>query len=434
MLPPRASRSAAPASLGEWLAFIERQHSKPVDLTLERARTVLGRLALRFSFRSLTVAGTNGKGSVCAMLDSILRASGYRTAFYSSPHLLRYNERVRIGGEEASDASLCEAFAAVEAARDGVPLTYFEFGTLAALWLFTRAEPQVVVLEVGLGGRLDTVNLVDPDVAIVTTVGVDHVEYLGPTREDIGREKAGIFRPGRPAICGDADPPRSLLDVATQVGADLRLIDRDFGFAAENGQWRYWSRSRRRGGLPLPALRGRFQLGNAATALAALEAIGADLPVSAGAVRAGLLDVDWPARFQVLPGQPTVVLDVAHNPAAAKVLAESLAAMGAHGRRYAVFGVLADKDVAGIVRALGEQVDRWLVATLEGPRGVAAPALRAALVAAGVDAARVSEHDSPALAFAAAREQCRVPDRIIVFGSFLTVAAVMEALADARKR
>lgn len=431
---PRAPGAAPPGSLPEWLAFIERQHSKPVDLSLDRAGAVLARLALRFAFRTFTVGGTNGKGSVCAMLDSILRAAGYRTAFYSSPHLLRYNERVRIGGEEASDAALCEAFAAVEGARHGVPLTYFEFGTLAALWLFARAEPEVVVLEVGLGGRLDAVNLVDPDVAVVTTVGIDHVDYLGATREDIGREKAGIFRSGRPAICGDADPPQSLLDVAVRVGADLRLIDRDFGFASENGQWRYWSGSRRRGGLPHPALRGRFQLGNAATALAALEASGDDLPVSAGAVRSGLLAVDWPARFQVLPGQPTIVLDVAHNPAAAHALAETLAAMGSGGTRYAVFGVLADKDVAGIVGALRDQVDLWLVATLEGPRGMAARSVRSALVAAGIDDARVSEYASPALAFAAAREQCRLPDRIIVFGSFLTVAAVMQALADARTR
>ncbi|MFL6570594.1 MAG: bifunctional folylpolyglutamate synthase/dihydrofolate synthase, partial [Burkholderiales bacterium] len=259
--------------LGEWLAYIERQHPKTIALGLERVARVFADLKIEIGCPVITVAGTNGKGSTCAMLESILRAAGYRTGLYTSPHLLRYNERVRVAGVEASDEALAESFSAVEHARLEVPLTYFEFGTLAALWLFSRARIEAAILEVGLGGRLDAVNIVDPDCAVLTSVGIDHVDYLGATREEIGREKAGIFRPGRPAVIAEPDPPRSVLDAA---GDQLRL-GKDFGYEVQPGQWTYWGPGARRGGLAYPALRGRIQLANAAAAICALGTL--ELPV-----------------------------------------------------------------------------------------------------------------------------------------------------------
>jgi dihydrofolate synthase/folylpolyglutamate synthase len=398
---------------------------RPIDLSLDRVREVHRRLGAALACPVITVTGTNGKGSTSAILESILRAAGYRTVLYTSPHLLRYNERVRIDGQEAGDVALCEAFAAVEAARGGVTLTYFEYGTLAALWLFARAAPDVAILEVGLGGRLDAVNVIDADVAVLTSVGIDHVDYLGPTREDIGREKAGIFRAGRPAICADPDPPASVADEAKRIGADLRLVDRDFGYVVEPGQWSWWSVRSRRAGLPHPALRGRFQLANAAAALAALEALAIRVPVPAGAVRAGLVDVQWSGRFQVFPGQPAVILDVAHNVHAAAALAETLAAMERNGLTWAVFGMLSDKDCAGVVAALRDQVDRWIPVGLPGPRGQSASALEAALRAAGVPPSAITPQADAATGYRAACGAAGRADRIVVFGSFLTVAAVL---------
>ncbi len=311
-------------------------------------RAVHARLAAEIRCPVVTVAGTNGKGSTCAMLESILRCAGFRVGLYTSPHLVAYNERVRIDGNDATDAALIAAFDAVEDARvatrgtDGAPvaLTYFEFGTLAALWLFARANLDVLVLEVGLGGRLDAVNVVDPDVAVLTSVAIDHVDYLGPTREDIGREKAGIFRAGRPAVCADPAPPASVVAAAQASGAQLLVIGRDYGYVNEGRQWRFRGPRGERFGLPVPALRGAYQLANAATVLAVLDLLHARLPVSAGAVREGLLAVTLPGRFQVLPGRPVTVLDVAHNPHAARALADALADMGylpgdARGARHA---------------------------------------------------------------------------------------------------
>jgi len=416
-----------PATLAAWLAYLETLHPKTIALGLERVKDVHARMDASLACPVITVTGTNGKGSTCAMLEAILRSAGYSTGLYSSPHLLRYNERVRISGEPQDDAAIVDAFNAVEDARGDTALTYFEYGTLAALYAFARAKLDVAVLEVGLGGRLDAVNIVDADVAVVTTIALDHMDYLGPTRESIAFEKAGIFRAGRPAVCAEPDPPSPLVAHARDISAPLFQIGRDFGYVAAEGQWRYWGPGGERFGLPVPALRGAYQLANAATALAALGLLQHRVHIPANAIREGLCGVSLAGRFQVLPGRPSIVLDVAHNPHAARALAATLGAMGYFPETLAVFGMLADKDIAGVIAALAARVDRWFVATVPGPRGASADALRAQLTSAGVASAAIRTFDDIETAFAAAREAAGEADRIIVFGSFLTVAAAMDA-------
>jgi dihydrofolate synthase / folylpolyglutamate synthase len=419
------------SGLDAWLDRIERQHHRPIDLTLERSRAVAEHLDIRFSCPVITVGGTNGKGSTCAMLESILRCAGYRVGLYTSPHLLRFNERARIDGGSPADAALIEQFEVVEAARGEISLTYFEFTTLAILRLFQQARLDAVVLEVGLGGRLDTVNLVDADCAIVTSVDLDHMDYLGPTREHIGFEKAHIYRAGRPAICADPQPPRSLLEVAKKLAADLWLFGRDFNYQGDRQQWNYAGRALRRTSLPYPALRGANQLLNASGALAALEALADRLPVSQQAVRQGLLAVDLPGRFQVLPGRPAVILDVAHNPHAAAVLAQNLDTMGFFPETYAVFGMLRDKDIAGVVKMIGGRVDHWYVGGTIGARGADAASVAQIVHAAlGLQGTTTIEgFDSVAVAYDAAARRAAPQDRIVVFGSFTTVADVMRSLS-----
>jgi dihydrofolate synthase/folylpolyglutamate synthase len=417
--------------LAEWLDYIERIHPKSIQLGLERVAKVRDAMGRSSPAVLLTVAGTNGKGSTCAMLESILLAAGYKVGLYTSPHLLRYNERVRLDGVPASDERLCAAFEAVERARRDVTLTYFEFGTLAAWEIFTSQRLDAVILEVGLGGRLDAVNAYDTDCALLTSVDFDHMDYLGDTRERIGYEKAGIFRAGKPAIVADRDPPRSVLDHAGAVGADIRLIGRDFGFLEQGEQGMYWGENVRRGGLALPALRGRSQLANAAAALAALDALRARLPVAMQDVRNGFAQVELPARFQVLPGRPTVVLDVAHNPQAAGVLADNLAGMGFHPATHAVFGMLKDKDIGGVCRALKDRFSTWFAADLAVPRGASADTLANALRAAGASGEVVC-FKNPLEAYAAARKRSGENDRIVVFGSFHTVAEVMQEIEATR--
>jgi len=394
---------------------------------------VHARLDARLDCPVITVGGTNGKGSICAMIDAILRAAGYRVGLYLSPHLLRYNERVRIDGREARDAALCESFAAVEAARGDVPLTYFEFGTLSAFWLFARARPDAMVLEVGLGGRLDAVNVVDPDCAVLGAIGIDHTDYLGASREAIGREKAGILRTGRPAVIGDANPPQSLLDAARSIGARLLRLGEAFGYEAQGDQWRYWGPSGRRVSLAYPALRGQMQLANAASAICALESMAARLPVSMQDVRRGLARVTLPGRFQVLPGRPSVVLDVAHNPQAAEVLATNLGASGYARETIAVVGMLADKDIDGVIAALASRITRWELASLPGPRGASAAQLEAALRRVDVRTAAAC-HASPLAAYRAARDRADDDDKIVVFGSFLTVGEIAAHLEATQNR
>jgi dihydrofolate synthase/folylpolyglutamate synthase len=386
----------------------------------------------------ILVGGTNGKGSTCAMLERILLAAGYRVGLYTSPHLLHYNERVRINGVAADDASLCAAFARVEQAREGVALTYFEFGTLAAWEVFAAAALDAIILEVGLGGRLDATNVYRPACAIVTGVDLDHMDFLGADREAIGREKAGIFRGGIPAICGDPRPPRSLMAHAEAIGAGLQVMGRNFGYLRQEQQWLYWGPAARsadqrgktepirRGGLALPALRGDAQLANAACALAALDALHQDLPVAMKDIRKGLSEVELAGRFQVLPGRPTVVLDVAHNPQAANVLAANLGDMSFYRNTWAVFGMLADKDIDGVIGALRERVTYWLPCTLQGRRAASADVLAGRLQFTGIHVA--GRFASPAAALVHAQESAGEDDRILVFGSFLTVAAALQML------
>jgi dihydrofolate synthase/folylpolyglutamate synthase len=434
------SATTGPRTLAEWLAFIETLHPKAIAMGVERVASVAARMGVRIDCPVVTVAGTNGKGSTCAFVEAMYRRAGFRTGLYTSPHILRYNERVRIDGEEASDDALARAFAAVEIARargagngaeGATPLTYFEYGTLAALRLFADARLDVLILEVGLGGRLDAVNIVDADVAVVTTVDIDHVEWLGSTREAIGGEKAGIFRAGRQAICGDAEPPHSLIAHAARIGAPLWRIGVDYRYHVDGGQWRYEGPGGNRYGLPIPALRGGYQLRNAATALAVIDALRNCLPVAAGAVREGLVHVELAGRFQVLPGRPAIVLDVAHNVQAARALADTLAAMGFFPRTFAVFGMLADKDIDGVVHAIAPRIDRWYVATLPGPRGASRERLAASLANAGVRTDDIRIFDDVAQAFDQARADANDTDRIAAFGSFLTVAAASLA---ARRR
>jgi dihydrofolate synthase/folylpolyglutamate synthase len=416
-----------PTTLAGWLEHIERLHPQAIAMGLDRVLEVRRRLVLDPAFPVITVGGTNGKGSACAMLEAILDLAGYRVGCYSSPHLLRYSERVRIARAEAVDADLVRAFSAVEAARGSVPLTYFEMGTLAAMWLFAERRIEVAVLEVGLGGRLDAVNAFDADCAVVTAVDIDHVDLLGGDRESIGYEKAGIFRAGRPAICGDPDPPARLVRHAAGIGARLLRVGVDFGFTVQNGQWQYWGPRGKRNALPHPALRGAPQLGNAATAITALESLRERLPVTANDIRSGLLRADIPGRFQVLPGRPSVILDVAHNPQAARALARSIAAMSGGGRTYAVFSMLKDKDMAGVVAALKAAIAHWFIAGLEVGRGAPVEQLDAVLAAAGIEArtrcADIAE------AYAQACDMATENDRIVVFESFYTVASVMRIRA-----
>ncbi|WP_343599754.1 bifunctional tetrahydrofolate synthase/dihydrofolate synthase [Pseudomonas sp.] len=417
-------------SLGEWLAYLEQLHPSAIDMGLERSQKVLARLALgKLAPRVVTVTGTNGKGSTCAFVASLLRAQGLRVGVYSSPHLLRYNERVLIDGQEASDERLCEAFAAVEAARGEISLTYFEMGTLAAFWLFYQSQLDAVVLEVGLGGRLDTVNVVDADLALVTSIGVDHVDYLGDTRELVAFEKAGIFRAGKPALCGDLDPPRPLLDKAAELAAPLFLRGRDFDLASGDGGWD-WRGVTADGkpvelhGLPLLDL----PMENATLALQAYLLMG--LPWDAGQIRQALLDTRITGRLdrRQLTWQGRAVdllLDVGHNPHAAEYLARRLAARPLKGRRLAVFGLLADKDLQGVIAPLHELVDEWAVAPLHTPRSRPAAELAAALTNHG---AAVKSYASVDAALEGQCAQATADDQILLFGSFFCVAEALEWL------
>lgn len=413
--------TTATRSLSEWLAWLETQHPKAIDLGLERVGQVADRLQARQpGCPVITVGGTNGKGSTVATLVSIYRAAGLRVGSYTSPHILAFNERICVDGRPVDDATLVQAFAIVEAARADVSLTYFEFTTLAAFVIFRQAKLDVLVLEVGLGGRLDAVNLIDADVAVVTSIGIDHVEYLGDSREKIAIEKAGIFRRGRPAICGDDDPPASLLAAAGTAGAVLLCKHRDFDFRDDGESWSWHDAARQLGDLPRPAL----ALTNAATAVAAVFA--APLTVSEAALREGLRLAALPGRLQTVATAPLVLLDVAHNPHGATFLMQQLPLAAAGQQTHAVFAMLADKDIAGVIDACLGHVDHWHVADLAVPRGAAAERLLPLLLERGCHVA--GRYPGVASALAAARQQVRPADRILVFGSFYTVAAAQQAL------
>jgi len=410
------------ARLDDWLEWQQAAHPSAIELGLERVSRVLARTGWGGPRQPvITVGGTNGKGSCVALLESLLRAGGYRVGTFTSPHLVDYRERIRIDGTWASEASLVAAFERIADALGNDSLTFFEFNTLAALLVFESAAPDVLVLEVGLGGRLDAVNVVDPDVAGVVSIGLDHMEWLGPDVEAIGREKAGIFRRGRPAIVGTPSPPRSVVEVATALGATLRLCGRDFHAALRgDGRWDYRDALGTLEALPAPALEGAVQVGNAATALAALRELTDRLPLSRAAIENGLRDVRLPGRFQRIPDAAGIewVFDVAHNPAAAAVLAGNLALYPARGRTLAVCGMLGDKDVAGVLGPLRGMVDGWYAATTDGPRALRDTELASRAAQCGIDMAAAGGV-CEAMRLVAGRAQ--PGDRVVVFGSFLTV-------------
>ena len=414
-------------TLQEWLDFCERLHPVTIDMGLDRVRQVAERLGLRFDCPVITVAGTNGKGSTCAMLEAILLQAGYRTGVYTSPHLVHFEERCRLSGQSTSGADLAEAFAAVNAARGEISLTYFEFSTLAILWHMSRAGLDVVILEVGLGGRLDAVNIVDADCAVITSIDLDHTAILGNDRETIGREKAGIMRAGRPVVVSDPVPPQSVVDHAQAVGADLWRFGRDFNFSGDKQQWSWAGRGRRYSGMAYPALRGANQLINASGVLAALDALRARIPVTAQAVRNGLAMVELPGRFQIVPGEPVLVLDVAHNPHSVAALAENLDAMGFYPTTHAVFGAMADKDLAPMLERVNPLIDRWYFTDLPLPRASTAVALQQAWQSQNKRKdVSCSVHADPHAALQAAISAADPADRIVVFGSFYTVGGVLK--------
>ena len=402
---------------------------------LERVGEVKKRMGLQPQCPVVVVAGTNGKGSVCAYLSQIYTQAGFKVGTLTSPHLLRYNERIAVNTRPVEDAAIVASFERIEAARAGISLTYFEFNTLAAVDIFIREKVDVMVLEVGLGGRLDAVNVFDADCAVVTSVDLDHQAFLGDTVEQVAFEKAGVFRSGKPAICGQTPPPESLRRHAGEIGAELLLIKRDFDFSTlENVQWSYRyhpqnsdGRTRNRNALPFPALRGAYQLSNAACALTVLECLGDRLPVDIAAIKRGLLLVENPGRFQVLPGRPLTALDVGHNPHAARALRRSLINLMFAEKRTAVFSILADKDIDGVIDIVKDQFDEWHIAPLDVPRGMTAEAFVRKLSEHGIENVKVFENIEKA--YRAALEKAGENDRIVVFGSFHTVAAVMAALS-----
>ncbi|MBC7394888.1 MAG: bifunctional tetrahydrofolate synthase/dihydrofolate synthase [Variovorax sp.] len=413
-------------TLADWLAHAERLHAKNIDLGLDRVRRVAARMGLKFDCPVITVAGTNGKGSTCAMLESILTHAGYRTAVYTSPHLVHFEERLRLAGEQVEAAKLLPHFAAVETAREEISLTYFELTTLALMRCAAAEKPDIVILEVGLGGRLDAVNIIDADCSVITSIDLDHMDFLGSDRESIGFEKAGILRTGKPAVVSDPMPPQSVIDHAKAIGADLWLFGRDFNVSGDPQQWGWPGRARRYSGMAYPALRGANQLINAAGALAALEAVRPLLPITAQAVRTGLAMVDLPGRFQIVPGQPSLVLDVAHNPHAVAALAENLDAMGFFPTTHAVFGVMVDKDLAAMFARIGPLIDRWYFTDLPTPRAAKAADMMALWQAQNTrtDVA-ATVHAAPLEALQAAIDRADPADRIVVFGSFFTVGGVL---------
>jgi len=442
-------------TLDDWLAHCERLHPTTIELGLARVQGVARQMGLHFDCPVITVAGTNGKGSSCAMLEAILGQAGYRTGLYTSPHLVHFEERCRIRGEIVQAEALLPHFARVEALRGETSLTYFEFTMLAIFSLLAASGLDVVILEVGVGGRLDSVNIIDADCALITSIDLDHMELLGKDRESIGREKAGIMRPGKPVVLSDPVPPQSVVKHAAEVGADLWLLGRDFNFSGDKLQWAWAGRAgagppqvrtapsggsaareaasvgaqngRRYAGLAYPALRGANQLLNAAGVLAALTALRDRLPVTAQAVRNGLGMVELPGRFQIISGQPTLVLDVAHNPHSVGALTENLDAMGFYPCTHAVFGAMADKDLAAMLARVGPLVDRWYFTDLPTARAASGAGLMARWQAGNTRPdVQALVFGSPVQALQAAIAAADPADRIVVFGSFYTVGAVLK--------
>lgn len=440
-------------TLAQWLAHIEAMHPRGIagiELGLDRVRAVSEQLGQQAALAALDtpvfmVSGTNGKGSVVAYLSNMLDRAGYKVGTYTSPHLIHFNERIRLNGVPVDDASLISAFAQVDAARlaADITLTYFEFTTLAAVQVFLAAGVEALVLEVGLGGRLDAVNIYEPSVSIVTGVALDHQDYLGDTREAIALEKIGIARTGKPVVIAEPDMPVPALKALAEQQALVYLIGEAFGFEplpGEEGkpsiQWRYWLRQpgaslesvQRRGGLAYPGLRGWMQLRNAAAAMTAIECLQSRLPVAMGAIRRGLLETELAGRFQVIPGPPDLVLDVAHNPEAAKVLAVNLDQLAFAHTQHGVLGLMADKDMSGVLVPLVKGITRWYLTPLDNPRSASVDEIRTVLLNLGVRDAQIESYENPQSAYAAARKNATESDRIVAFGSFLTVADILRDL------
>ncbi|MBP6563715.1 MAG: bifunctional tetrahydrofolate synthase/dihydrofolate synthase [Neisseriaceae bacterium] len=411
-------------TLAEWLAYFESVHPSTIDMGLSRVEAVRQRLQLVPRCPVITVSGTNGKGSVCAFLSKIYASAGFKVGTLTSPHLLRFNERIALNAEPVSDEEIVISLERIEAARGDVSLTYFEMNALAAVDVFDRHDVDVMVLEVGLGGRLDAVNVFDADCAVVTSVDLDHQAYLGDTIEAVAFEKAGIFRAGKPAVCGQNPVPESLAQHAASLGVPLSVYRQDFGYTTMDQQWRFTMGARNRHALPMPALRGQYQLANASCALAAIELMHPQLPIDIGAIKRGLVEVTNPGRFQVLPGRPTVVLDVGHNPHAARALVASLRQLPFAQKRIAVFAMLADKDIDGVIELCKDEFDEWYVASLtDMPRGASAEALVAKLNQHGIHELKTFANVTEA--YQAALLNVTENDRITVFGSFFTVAHVL---------
>ena len=420
-------------TLQDWLNHCERLHPQTIEMGLERVAQVAARLDLRWDCPVITVAGTNGKGSTCAMLESVYRHSGFKTGLYTSPHLVYFQERCRVNGQPVESDTLIPHFERVEAARGEISLSYFEFTSLALFSCLSAAQLDVVVLEVGLGGRLDAVNIIDADCAVITSVDLDHTELLGPDRESIGFEKAGIMRAGKPVVISDPAPPASLRAHAQALGADVWQVTDDVQFTGDSQQWMWKARGRTYSGLAYPALRGANQLLNAAGVLAVLEALRQQLPVTAQAIRLGLSKVEWPGRFQILPGQPAIVLDVAHNPHATAALAHNLDAMGFYPRTHAVLGAMADKDLPGLFKRLMPLVESWYFCDLPTPRAASARDLQQVWQSLSPPVAASSKlFAGPVQALAQAISQADPTDRILIFGSFFTVGAVLSHGIDGR--
>ena len=424
--------SKSTKNLAEWLSYIESLHPKSIAMGLDRVKQMIDRLNLHPKFTIITVAGTNGKGSTCAMLEQIYANAGYQVGCYTSPHLLRYNERVRINKQEVSDDALCAAFEAVDAGRvdendDVIALTYFEVGTLAAMWHFMQTGVDVAILEIGLGGRLDAVNAFEPNCSIVTSVDLDHQEFLGNTRESIGFEKAGVYRTSVPAICGDANPPLSLVTFAHEVKANFKRVHHDFDFTLDGvDSWRY-SAGEVTYQLPTPALKGAYQLSNAACAVCAVDSLQSRLPVTPAHIASAMRQVSLAGRFQTVSTSPHVILDVAHNPHAARALAANLnASRTPQGQTIAVFAMLADKDIQGVVQAVKDEIDLWYIAGIDNVRGASAEDL-AAIVSEIDPHAKFKTFQNANIAYQQACIDVGENDKILVFGSFYTVASVMQS-------
>jgi dihydrofolate synthase/folylpolyglutamate synthase len=417
-------------TLQQWLDWQLSLHPREIELGLERVAKVWSQMHQgAFPCPVITVAGTNGKGSSVAFLESILQAAGYRVGCYTSPHILRYNERIRIDGRELDDASICQSFERVDQAREDTALTFFEFGTLAALDCFSNASLDVVILEVGLGGRLDAVNILDADAVLITGVDLDHMDWLGDDLESIGREKAGVMRSSRPAVYAAPNPPVSVVEHAQSIGAMLYQAGESFGHKAGEQGWEWWSETRKRHSLPLPVMRGSFQLANAAGVLMVLESLQNMLPVDQRAIRAGLQDARLPGRFEIVQRDPLVIVDVAHNAQAARVLGVNLKDMFCPGESVAVLAMLGDKDATAVVTELMGQFEHWFLAPLDMPRGSGVEALAEHVARAGVDTLKMDYSPSVSQALGKAMARAGESGRVVVFGSFHTVAEALESLA-----